>query len=223
MSHVTLDPAGFQAYAPVAYQSKASECQVRVPPEAIVEVIASSNTYLYSLAAFFEDADFDFYDNIGQRNLSGFIGEVFANAFVKQVAGYAVNPHADGRPDLLDLATRAARRHLEHECFQPGERNPVPLKTPLAPFRYGGLEVKTSIGSPVSGYKKRLAANEGVASFSIGMPRIDYLRSITYWGHHASCDNLLGLYYDYVPELDASPRFFSRCTQSSMLTWTGSP
>ena len=208
MKHPTVESTGFIPLAPVTYESKASGERESIPAESIVAVLANTNKYLYSLAAFFEDADFEFYEAVGQRNLSGFIGEVFVKSFEKLVDGYACNPHADGRPDILDLTTDQARAYFEEECFTQGDRGPVPVRGKLAPFKYGGLEVKASIGNPVAKYKAKLMERLGVGSFMVGMPRVDYLSSITYWGHHASCENLIGLYYDYVPELDESPQIF---------------
>jgi hypothetical protein len=202
----SLEPTGFIPGKPVSYGSKALQREVTLSPETVIDVAVNANLYLFSLAAFFENAEFEFYEAVGQRNLSGFIGEVFVKSFEKVVDGYSGNPHADGRPDILDLTTDEAEAHFERDCFAGGASGPVPLRGLLAPFKYGGLEVKASIGSPVAKYKDRLAEDFGVGGFLVGMPRIDYLDSITYWGHHASCENLIGLYYDYVPELDSAPQ-----------------
>lgn len=222
MSGSTLEPSGFLPGAPIVYPSKASGLDVSVSAQAVIEVIVHTNEYLFSLAAFFADADYDFYDAIGQRNLSGFIGEIFVKSFEKTVDGFAANPHGDGRPDILDLTSEEAALHFERECFGTGERGPIPLRSKLAPFKYGGIEVKSTIGKPV--YKKaklKLFEELGVNGFSVGMPRIDFLSSLNYWGHHTSCENLIGLYYDYVPELEASPRSSWRCTPSSNRRSTG--
>lgn len=206
MSHPTLDASGFLPGTPVDYVSKASGSPVSIPPESIIEVIVNTNEYL-SHPTFFADAEFEFYETIGQRNLSGFIGEVFVKFFEQTVDGYTLNPHADGRPDILDLSTDEAAAYYERECFKPGKRRQLPVRKNLAPFKFGGLEVKATIGDPVAKKaKERLFKERNVSGFSVGMPRIDFLKSFTYWGHHTSCENLIGLYYDYVPELESSPQ-----------------
>lgn len=202
----SLETSGFIPGSPISYTSKAQQSGATVSPETTIDVVVNANRYLFSLAAFFEDAEFDFYEAMGQRNLSGFVGEVFVKSFAKVVDGYGDNPHADGRPDILDLTSEEAANHLERDCFADRDGEPVPRRSLLAPFDYGGLEVKASIGSPVAKYKAKLAEDLGVSAFSVGMPRIDYLDTIMYWGHHASCENLIGLYYDYVPELDSAPQ-----------------
>jgi hypothetical protein len=202
----SLESTGFLAGAPITYASKPLRREASITPAKVIEAVVTANRYLFSLAAFFEDAEFEFYEAIGQRNLSGFVGEVFVKSFARVVDGYRENPHADGRPDILDLTTEDSRDHLERDCLVPGEEGRIPRRSRLAPYKYGGLEVKASIGDPVAKYKARLADEQGVSAFQVGMPRIDYLSSITYWGHHASCENLVGLYYDYVPALDSAPQ-----------------
>jgi hypothetical protein len=206
VTHSTLDASGFLPGTPVDYVSKASGLRVSIPPESIIEVIVNTNEYL-SHPAFFANAEFEFYETIGQRNLSGFIGEVFVNFFRKTVVGYAPNPHADGRPDILDLSTDEAATYYERECFKPGKHRQLPVRGNLAPFKFGGLEVKATIGDPISKKAREgLFKERNISGFTVGMPRIDFLRALTYWGHHTSCENLIGLYYDYVPELQSSPQ-----------------
>jgi hypothetical protein len=67
------------------------------------------------------------------------------------------------------------------------------------------MEVKATIGNPINGYKHQLS-KLGISEFYVGMPRIDYLSTITYWGHHTSCENLIGLFYDYYKELNGVPQ-----------------
>src|SRR5690606_20381185 len=85
----------------------------------------------------------------------------------------------------------------------------IPNKRYLAPFSYGGLEVKSTIGTPINNYVKRLRIELGIDEFYVGIPRIDYLYSINYWGHHAGCDNLVGVYYDYCEKMDGSPQIMA--------------
>ena len=158
----------------------------------------------------FHELDFDVFEGLGQRNLSGFIGEVFVHSFAKLTPDYASNPHADGRPDLLDLSSQVSRDYLSQQCFTKTEEGQtMPVRHLLAPYRYGGLEVKCSIGSPIAQYKKALEKDLGKTNFEIGLPRINYLNTITYWGHHVDCENLLGLYYDYYDPADGVPQILA--------------
>ncbi len=74
------------------FGSKASGLDTYHPPDKIVKVIVTRTAYLYSLAAYFEDADFEFYDAVGQRNLSGFIGEVFVKIIREIDCGLRLKP-----------------------------------------------------------------------------------------------------------------------------------
>jgi len=181
--------------------------RIEVPASDVISIVAKANNYLLALKNLFKELDFNIYKTLGQRNLSGFIGEVFSRVFARELRGFMVNPHADGRPDLLDVSTDVALQYYRNECFtRSKDGSTAPNKSLLAPFRYGGIEVKASIGNPSSDYRALLREHEGLNSFSVGMPRVKYLSSITYWGHHPDCDNLLGLYYDYYQELDGTPQ-----------------
>ena len=153
----------------------------------------------------FDELNFDIYDVLGQINLSGFVGEVFSNSLVKIKKNLLLNPHADGRPDLLDLNTDTSQSYFDKCCIEEIDGRVVPKRSNLAPYKFGGVEVKFSIGSPKANYKNLLFESMGTTKFELGIPRIDYLNTITYWGHHQSCENLLGLYYDYYESAGCVP------------------
>src|SRR5207249_2950887 len=132
-----------------------------------------------------------------QRNVSGFIGEVFSRFFAAEVDGFVTNPHPDGRPDLLDVSSKEAREYFDMKCFiRLRDGSSAPNKSYLAPFKYGGIEVKATIGNPFSDYRARLKKELGLNEFVVKFPRVNYLNSIAYWGHHTGCENMVGLYYD---------------------------
>lgn len=193
----------FRECADIEFISKISGESVKVKSSVVAEVTRKCNEYLANLRVMFSELGFDIYEILGQRNLSGFVGEVFVRSFSRTVDGFRYNPHADGRPDLLDIGANVAETFLEGKCF---DADGTAIRSFLAPFKYGGIEVKSTIGTPVHDHKKKLEELHGVKNFEIGMPRIDFLNSITYWGHHTSCENLLGLYYDYVAEHDFVPQ-----------------
>ena len=196
--------------SPVAYTSKASGKKAEIPASDVINMVAKANNYLLALKGLFKELDFDIYKTLGQRNLSGFIGEVFSRVFAREARGFVVNPHADGRPDLLDISTEEALQHYHAKCFvRSKDGSLAPNKSHLAPFKYGGIEVKASIGNHPNDYKTLLKEDGNSDGFTVGTPRVKYLSSITYWGHHPDCDNLMGLYYDYYRELDGTPQILA--------------
>src|SRR3989344_9313143 len=71
---------------------------------------------------------------LGMRNLSAFIGEMFAAALAKASNGFLVkNPHQDGYPDLL-VMTRGGK-----ELYTSLVNN-LRDKRPFSPFLAGGME-----------------------------------------------------------------------------------
>ena len=207
---MTLLLSDYKAIQSISYVSTATGEQVTIGPRDVVAVVVDANKYLVALQDLFAPLSFEVYRELGQRNLSGFVGEVFTNFFAKRVHDFRVNPHADGRPDLLDLSSPVALQHLTRDCLiQTEEGYSMPVRALLAPFKYGGIEVKSSIGSPVANYKARLTQSRGVTGFQVGEARVDYLGSITFWGHHTSCGSLLGLYYDYSAIHDGAPQIMA--------------
>ena len=195
---------------PIQYKTKITDEDVVIASRDLIEVVIGTNKYLHTLSQQFNELEFDVYSTLGQRNLSGFIGEVFSRVFTKWISGYLVNPHADGRPDILDVKSPESLNYFNKECLTLSEDGDlVPNRSVLAPFKYGGVEVKTTIGSPINNYKKRLYDDMGLNGFLVGTPRINYLSSITYWGHHTSCENLLGLYYDYCNKFNGCPQIMA--------------
>ena len=204
---MTTSLSDYSEINPIDYRDKSNGGRVLVPAGDVNVVVVETNIYLFELSKLFRELSFEIFIALGQRNISGFIGEVFTRFFSNKISGYITNPHADGRPDLLDMRSEEAIEHFSQSCMvQSNDGDLFPDRSSLAPFKYGGLEVKSTIGNPVTNYKKRLASELGENGFSIGLPRINYLNSITYWGHHTSCENLIGLYYDYCEDLNGVPQ-----------------
>jgi len=201
---------GFRESSSLTFQSKATNKKINIPSQTIIDAVVNTNDYLMKLKPMFKEMGFDIFNGLGQRNLSGFVGEIFVRSFSKKNSNFLFNAHPDGRPDLIDLSSKKSEKHYNSNCFNTLADGTVnPIRSKFAPYVYGGLEVKSSIGTPISQYKKRLKENLGVPGFEIGMSRIDYLHSITYWGHHTSCENLIGLYYDYYNEADFAPQILA--------------
>lgn len=143
---------------------------------------------------YFQLTPVHFYSILNQRNLSGFVGEIFANALASEVEHLKNNPHADGRPDLLDLRDEVAAQYFARACF---DNEGQPIRSSLAPFPYGGLEVKATIGS---GFSRK------ASEMPIGFERRPFTRRLTYWAHHRHECTLLAIYFDFFAEVDRSPQ-----------------
>lgn len=164
-----------------------------------------ANHYLSKIPDILGSNANQFYSSLNQRNISGFVGEVFKHAIHASAPDFFPNPHPDGRPDLLDLSSPAARSFFESECFD--EKTSRPIRENLAPFEYGGVEVKCTIGDTPNG-----------SSYGIGFPRQGVITNLTYWAHHAHACDLLACYYDFCPMVNGSPQikavFFAKLEQS---------
>ena len=180
-----------------------------VSGDTVVNSIQQTNEYLNQLCNLFTDLEFDLFEVLGQRNLSGVLGEIFSSFLCQNVEGFTVNPHPDGRPDILNLSNEEAANYFKNECFSLNNGRHLPLKNPLTPFKFKGVEVKCTVGSPKSGYKKQLEEDTGKKNFELGMSRIKYLSGFNYWAHHQHATDLLSLYYDYHPASNGTPQILA--------------
>ena len=134
-------------------------------------------------------ADLDIAAVLGLRNLSAFVGELFAAALGQASDGLlAANPHQDGYPDLLlmDAFGREVWRNLREQLDE---------KMPFSPFTGGGMEVKATCGSvPTPAACKR----RGLKRPEIGDTRIGCLQGYDWKAHHRGTNNLVGLLWDFV-------------------------
>lgn len=152
-----------------------------------------ANKYLEELPGLFDSSIVQFYTTLNQRNLSGFVGEVFKHVLFTLNKNFMPNPHPDGRPDIINLKSTIEKNYFEEFCFDPLTR--APLREYLAPFKYGGVEVKSSIGN---------TPNAG--NLEIGQSRSGLITGLNYWAHHAHECTLLGIYYDYCSLANNSPQ-----------------
>jgi hypothetical protein len=150
----------------------------------IMEAWRLTDEFLVLAPALFDMSSVEFYTILNQRNLSGLVGEIFKHAMHRALPGLVPNPHPDGRPDLLDLRMKAIAAYFAEECLDP--ITSAPIRTMLAPFRFGGLEIKATIGD--------IASAKGLG---IGQSRANVVKNINYWAHHRHECDLLGLYYDF--------------------------
>ena len=126
---------------------------------------------------------------LGMRNLSAFVGEMFAAALVKSSNGLLLkNPHQDGYPDLL-VMTKEGRALLDTL------QNNLQDKAPFSGFATGGIEVKATCGSVPT--PKQLGKT-GFKKPDIGDTRINFLRGYDWKAHHRQTNNLLGIVWDFI-------------------------
>jgi hypothetical protein len=205
---MTISGDAFSAHRHIVFHSGKSGVGRTVTATDIAKVVVASNQFLKGLADMFKELDIQFFNLLDQRNLSGFIGEVFSHHFGKIVGGFAANPHPDGRPDILDVSTPESL--AAYKAGLRGERGQqVAIRSHFNPFPFGGLEVKCTIGSPSAKDKRNLKEAHGLDNFPVGFPRIAYISKLTYWAHHTSCSNLIGLYYDYCAGLNNIPQIMA--------------
>lgn len=153
---------------------------------------AITNQYLSHLPSSFGTTSHIFYSTLNQRNLSGFIGEVFKHALCSQSKRLIPNPHPDGRPDILNISNPRIEAHFK-SCFD--KLTGAPKRDKLAPFKYGGIEIKCTIGNI-----------SNASEFDIGVSRVESISGINFWAHHAHKCDLLGIYYDYCEKMYGAPQ-----------------
>jgi transcriptional regulator with XRE-family HTH domain len=133
--------------------------------------------------------DLDIAAILGMRNLSAFIGQLYAAAVVKIGDGlFKLNPHQDGYPDLLLMDTIGKRRWDELV----GSMNE---KQPFSPFNGGGIEIKATCGSVPT---PKVCCRRGIERPFIGDTRIDCMTGYDWKSHHRETNNLAGILWDFI-------------------------
>lgn len=172
----------------------------------LADAAFEANRYLQRVDGIFKEKKINFFEALGVTNISATVGEIYARFLCRQYPGVLVsNPHPDGRPDILCLATPEIEAYYAG-CFDLVDKAAVPQKSKLTPFMYGGLEIKCTIGISSAGGRRHLAKKPGKAAFPIGMQRVTALSDINWVAHHAQNIDLLGLYYDYIPQCGGAPQ-----------------
>lgn len=138
------------------------------------------------------------FELLGLRNLSSFVGEIFA-AEVRKLhpSEFLKNPNQDGYPDLLAL-TPTGRAYID-EKVRDGQ---ISDKRHWSPYPYGGIEIKATCGNTPPAKVTRKP--------EIGDSRIGILVSAEWKAHHRETNNLLALYWDFVDRLPTVLAVFYR-------------
>jgi hypothetical protein len=158
---------------------------IQVEKEVILEAIKFSHSIFDKFTQF----DVDVFSILGMRNLSSFIGEVFAASIITHSNKLFIkNPHQDGYPDLLLMDEIGLK--LWNDL-----KGKVREKQPFSPFENGGIEVKATCGSvptPATCMKK------GFEKPDIGDERISVLNGYDWKAHHRETNNLMGILWDFI-------------------------
>lgn len=131
----------------------------------------------------------DVFSLLGMRNLSAFVGEVFAAAMIlEHPALLKKNPHQDGYPDLLLIDGPGAKEWQRLA-------NRLRDKAPFSPYATGGFEVKATCGSvPTPAQCKA----RGFEKPDMGEQRVQVLTGYDWKAHHRETNHLFGLFWDFV-------------------------
>lgn len=136
------------------------------------------------------DIPVDIFSILGMRNLSAFIGELFARSIANNSKGLFINnPHQDGYPDLLLMDEQGQKFY--NELTNLGKLRD---KAPFSPFANGGLEVKATCGAVPT---PKQCAKKGLTKPDMGDTRIALLSGYDWKAHHRETNNLIGLLWDF--------------------------
>lgn len=129
------------------------------------------------------------FEILGMRNLSAFVGEVFAASMILEHPDLLrKNPHQDGYPDLLlmDNDGEIAWQDLAERLREKG---------PFSPFPTGGFEVKATCGSVPT---PKVCQKRGFEKPGIGDQRIHVATGYDWKAHHRETNHLFGIYWDFI-------------------------
>jgi hypothetical protein len=138
-----------------------------------------------------KDIPVDIFSILGMRNLSAFIGELFAKSLAKESKNrFIKNPHQDGYPDLLLMDKRGTELYEEIRA-----RGGLRDKSPFSPFSNGGVEIKATCGSVPTPTQ---CAKLGIGKPDMGETRIAVMRGYDWKAHHRETNNLVGILWDFL-------------------------
>lgn len=164
-----------------------------LPVEVVVQAIHKAHEVIEQLYTF----DIDIAALLGMRNLSAFVGEIFAASMIKSSGDVFVkNPHQDGYPDLLlmDVVGKKAWTDLALQLRD---------KKPFSPFPTFGIEIKATCGSVPT---PAICAKRGLTKPDIGDQRISLLIGYDWKAHHRETNYLMGIFWDFI---DGKPKIIS--------------
>lgn len=145
----------------------------------------------------------DVFKILGMRNLSSFVGELFASCLSKASNGLLKsNPHQDGYPDLLLMDQKGIDLWNSLSDM-------LKDKAPFSPFENGGIEIKATCGAVPS---PKILLKKNKFKPEIGDQRIELLTSYDWKAHHRDTNNLIGLLWDFVDNVPTIVALFYSAT-----------
>lgn len=193
--------------AQLAYSLNSAQ-QFTLDPAVVKTCVASTNEVIeliYDLTLLY---DVNFFEILGMRNLSSFVGELFARELHKAYDKVLIkNPNQDGYPDLCAL-TNEGKAYICKNLDRNGK--PLPNKELWSPYPFGGVEVKATCGNTPA------AAVQ--AKPLIGESRLPILLSAEWKAHHQQTQILLGLFWDFV---DGIPTILAAFFRNDLETTVG--
>lgn len=174
--------------ADLTFKSGVGNLSDKLTIQHLLDAVEKYNRTIYSIQ---ENVPVDIFSILGMRNLSAFVGEVFARSLAEVSDGLLVsNPHQDGYPDLL-LLDEYGKQLFEEINLNKENQN----KSPFSPFLNGGIEIKATCGSVPT---PEQCQKKGFKKPTIGEQRIELLKNYDWKAHHQETNNLLGLLWDFI-------------------------
>lgn len=159
-----------------------------IPRSAVTTAVVHCN----QAAGKLRELPVDLFGLLGMRNLSAFVGELFAATLRNDLdPAFEKNPHQDGYPDLL-LMDATGRKHWNSLSERLRD------KAPFSPFKPGGVEIKATCGSVPTDKACRKRGYDGKPR--IGEQRVGLFTGYDWKAHHRDTNNLLGLLWDFIDE-----------------------
>lgn len=180
-------------------------------PEAVKKCILTSNLAIELVHDLSLLYNIELFQLLGMRNLSSFIGEVFAKELRLLLNSILVsNPNQDGYPDLCAL-TPEGKVYIEEKKLRLNDGSLRRDKEFWSPYPFGGIEIKATCGNTPSASK--------MPKPGIGEARLPNLLSAEWKAHHQQTKILLGIYWDFV---DGLPTVLAAFFRNDLNTSSGS-
>lgn len=148
-----------------------------IDSETIRNAIVNTNKTINKIIVSTENMSFNLFDAIDFRNLSGVIGELFANELVLLNNKLCRNPHFHGYPDIIQVSTQEMHQYVNGASVYE-----------FINYKFGGIEVKNTFGTKKTG-----------SELFKGDTRILDINSKLDWkAHHRKTNYLLAIMSDFI-------------------------
>ncbi len=146
------------------------------------------------------------FETLGLRKFSGLVGEYFARSIMRFSNGsLQSNLHQDGYPDLCLTNTDAKKKYFESlYTVKKGRKYPL-NKEVFSPYKFGGIEIKSTCGSTPSAAIKSKPL--------VGEQRVSLTDKFDWKAHHRETNHLLGVLWDFI---DGNPTIVAAFYQDNL-------